>query len=263
MVECKICTQKCNNIFKATILEKYEVQYFQCESCSFIQTETPHWLDEAYSNAITSLDIGLISRNISFSDLLFPKIQKYFGAKSKYLDYGGGYGMFVRMMRDKGLNFYRQDIYCENLFAKHFDISDLENKNDFVLVTAFEVFEHLENPLQEIQKMFIHAPSILFSTIVQAKDTFKSKEDWWYFIPETGQHIALYSYKSLEVIAKHFGKQLYSNGSSLHLMTNKALPSKVLRKSLSKKILGRLYHDNYNSLQQSDFLMIKELLKQK
>ena len=26
--------------------------------------------------------------------------------------------MLVRMMRDNGFNFYRQDTYCENLFAK-------------------------------------------------------------------------------------------------------------------------------------------------
>jgi hypothetical protein len=54
------------------------------------------------------------------------------------------------MMRDKGFNFYLHDTFCNNLFAKHFDISDLPNYNSFDLLTAFEVFEYLENPIDEL-----------------------------------------------------------------------------------------------------------------
>ena len=55
--------------------------------------------------------------------------------------------MFVRIMRDKGFNFYRQDIHCQNLFAKHFDISNIKITEKFDLLTAIEVFEHLEDPM--------------------------------------------------------------------------------------------------------------------
>lgn len=41
---CKICNQKTKEIFQAKILNKYEIKYFHCEHCSFLQTEDPYWL---------------------------------------------------------------------------------------------------------------------------------------------------------------------------------------------------------------------------
>ena len=48
----------------AIVLSKYPVQCFRCGTCRFIQTETPHWLEEAYSEALGSLDTGVMWRNI-------------------------------------------------------------------------------------------------------------------------------------------------------------------------------------------------------
>ena len=62
-MNCKICDNNTNPIFKTKVLNKYDVEYFKCTQCSFIQTEKPYWLDESYSNAITQLDIGLANRN--------------------------------------------------------------------------------------------------------------------------------------------------------------------------------------------------------
>jgi hypothetical protein len=45
--------------FRHTVLRKYDVQYFQCGGCGFLQTETPYWLDEAYSSAIVTADTGI------------------------------------------------------------------------------------------------------------------------------------------------------------------------------------------------------------
>jgi len=39
--------------------------------------------------------------------------------------------VYVRLMRDEGYNFYRQDVYCENIFAKSFDVEDLKEKKFF------------------------------------------------------------------------------------------------------------------------------------
>ncbi|MGY0039755.1 hypothetical protein [Pedobacter sp. NJ-S-72] len=47
--------------------------------------------------------------------------------------------------------------------------------------------------------------------------------DWWYFIPETGQHIALHTKKSLEYIARSLGYNFYTDGQSNHLFTKKEL----------------------------------------
>ena len=70
---------------------KYDIKYFQCGNCGFIQTEKVFWLKEAYGNAITSLDIGILDRNnfllknvTKIIDICFPK-------SKIYLDFAGAY----------------------------------------------------------------------------------------------------------------------------------------------------------------------------
>ena len=64
------------------------------------------------------------------------------------------------------------------MFSKHFDIS--ENPGVRIdIVTAFEVFEHLTNPLVEIEKMLKYAENIIFSTVLVPKNVTDFK-DWWF-----------------------------------------------------------------------------------
>ena len=243
---CMICNHETKKIFNTDVLNKYKVDYFQCPSCDFIQTEKPYWLDEAYSEAITKLDIGIIYRNIHFSNKITHFFNNnLFSSDGIYLDYGGGYGIFVRMMRDKGFNFYRQDIFCNNLFAKHFDISDLSNDAKFNLLTAFEVFEHLENPLDEIQNMLLLADTIIFSTLLLPFHNV-NPQNWWYFIPETGQHLSLFSLKSLKYLSKKFNLHLYSNEKDLHIFSKNKLNYNPFEKA-NKSFFTRIKHKLFNS----------------
>jgi hypothetical protein len=73
---------------------------------------------EAYSSAITKLDVGLTYRNITLSDRVNKILIRYFNPKGIFLDYLGGYGLFTRLMRDKGFDFYNTDQYCQNIFAE-------------------------------------------------------------------------------------------------------------------------------------------------
>jgi 2-polyprenyl-3-methyl-5-hydroxy-6-metoxy-1,4-benzoquinol methylase len=220
---CKICGSNSTKIFSEKILNKHIIDYFQCNDCHFIQTEHPYWLSESYSSAIASTDIGLVSRNISLQNSTAWIIKNYFDYKAKFLDYAGGYGLFVRLMRDNGFDYYRQDIYCENHFAKYFDVSEVDETIKFELVTAFEVFEHLVNPMEEISKMFAFSDSVVFSTELQPKNKMNSTDDWWYFAKETGQHVSFYTIKSLEVIATKLNCYFYSNNRNLHIFTKKEL----------------------------------------
>ena len=67
MCNCNICQTPMNPIFTGKILQKYNVQYFQCPKCGFISTEKPYWLDEAYSDAIADSDTGYVYRNLDFA----------------------------------------------------------------------------------------------------------------------------------------------------------------------------------------------------
>lgn len=224
-MNCNICNQNSAPIFKNIILNKYDVDYYKCKNCGFIQTEEPFWLNEAYENAITSLDIGIIERN-SILKIEVEKIINYCFIDSKiFLDYAGGYGIFTRMMRDKGFNFYHQDIYCENLFAKHFELKDMD-KYFFDLVTAFEVLEHFNNPLDEIENIFKLGNNFIFTTELIPENFTK---DWMYIAPETGQHISFYTHKSLKIIADKFGFNVYSKNDFIHIFTKKQLTESQLK----------------------------------
>ena len=254
--KCKICQKATKCIFETDVLNRYKAKYFKCLNCGFIQTEKPYWLEEAYKSAITDLDLGLISRNIFFSEIINKIILNTFSHNSKFLDYAGGCGIFTRLMRDKGLNFYREDKYCTNLFAKTFDVKDLKEKQKFELVTAFEVFEHFENPIKDIKKIFKYSDSIIFSTELQPEIEISNEHDWWYFTPETGQHVSFYTLKSLELLARKYGYNFYSNSSNLHLFSkHKFIDNPLINFDSNKSTeLPKL-----ETLLQRDFNFIKKL----
>ena len=81
-MNCKLCNSQTNNLFSKTILSKYQANYFQCTKCRFIFTINNSWLQEAYSNAITSLDIGLVNRNIRMLNAI-PRILDGFVTNGK------------------------------------------------------------------------------------------------------------------------------------------------------------------------------------
>ena len=68
-LECPISNKKMNPVFSETILGKYKVQYYYSEESGLLKTEHPYWLDEAYQEAISDLDTGLVARNISNSNI--------------------------------------------------------------------------------------------------------------------------------------------------------------------------------------------------
>ncbi|MFM9267672.1 glycosyltransferase [Tychonema sp. BBK16] len=229
-MKCNICDSPTNSFGAARVLKKYNVEYFQCSNCGFVQTEEPYWLEEAYSEAIASSDVGMLSRSTMFSNATNNIIFNLFNHNAKFLDYGGGYGVFVRMMRDFGFDFYWYDKYCKNIFSQGFE-ADENSSYSYELVTAFEVFEHFVKPLEDIQKIFKFSRNILFSTKLLPANNPKPSE-WWYYAIDEGQHISIYTSKTLSIIAEKFNLNFYSNGDSLHLFAEKEIPHQLF-KSLS------------------------------
>jgi glycosyltransferase involved in cell wall biosynthesis len=218
-MRCKVCDSRSKFFFSNKIINKYDVSYFQCSSCGFVQTEDPYWLDEAYSSPITDSDIGILMRNEMLFQLSGNIIMTFFNHDAKFLDYGAGYGLFVRMMRDRGIDFSWNDQYCDNLFSKGFEGSVEE---PYELITSFEVFEHLVDPVETIGRLTQSSKNILFSTELLPPSN-PTADDWWYYCPHEGQHISIFTLKSLAIIAERFGLNLYSNGSFFHLLTEKSI----------------------------------------
>ena len=235
-MNCNICGNISSKIFKRQILLKYEVEYYQCHTCGFIQTEEPYWLSEAYQKAINAEDTGIVQRNILSAKRTSTLIYFLFKKNGQFVDWGGGSGLFVRLMRDYGFDFYWNDPYADNIFARGFEYDKPKN-HTIELVTAFECFEHLPNPLQEIERMLSLSRSLIFSTVPFHSGT-PNPDTWDYYGFTHGQHIAFYSLDSLRTIAKIYKLNFYSNKKSFHLLTDKRLNHTMYNFLLKLSLFG-------------------------
>lgn len=232
---CKICGGKEENIFQAKILDKYNVDYYYCSNCGFLHTEEPHWMEEAYKSPIDPRDTGMLARNIAFSRKTAVLLYFLFDRHGRYVDYAGGYGIFTRLMRDIGFNFFWYDLYAQNLIARGFEYN--QEIKDIELITSFESFEHFADPVHEMEKMLNLSRSIFFSTLILPTPP-PGPEDWDYYGLSHGKHISFYSVKALEIIAGKFGLTLYTNGTDTHLFTTKRLNDKFFRLLLKSSYAG-------------------------
>jgi len=89
---------------------------------------------------------------------------------------------------------------------------------------AFEVFEHIEDPLRFLQEVFqlYECRTMIFST-----ETFYGgipPKDWWYYGFESGQHITFYQQRTLALLAKSVGCRYYKINSNLRMITDLDIP---------------------------------------
>ncbi len=222
---CRCCHAVALRFGQARLLGRHDVAYFRCTTCGFIQPEEPHWLGEAYAEAIAATDLGLVRRNLLQAPVVRAVLRACFNPAGHFVDYGGGYGLLVRMLRDDGYDFLRHDPMCRNLFAQGFDAAPGEQAE---LVTAFEVFEHLVDPPAELEKMLTFSRSILFSTLL-VPDPAPQPGDWWYYCLETGQHVALYTAEALRRLGARHGLRLLTDGRSLHLLPDRPVNAALFR----------------------------------
>lgn len=234
MATCKICDASSTVIFSADVLGKYRTAYHQCGNCGFIQTDEPHWLSESYTSAINDGDLGPINRAVVTSKQIEGLLLGMFDKTAKFVDYGAGYGVLVRLMRDMGFDFYWEDPYCENIFAKHFVANPDEH---YELLTAFEVFEHLADPIGGTKIMARYSDNIFFSTLLIPKDF---KHDWWYLAPQHGQHVAFYTQRALEILGEKLGLHLCTDGVGTHLLSRMTLSNQQFRFFMSGRFVARI-----------------------
>lgn len=218
---CKVCNNVAQKVFFSHVLQRHAVDYFFCSHCSFLQTSAPTWLDEAYQNSINLSDTGIMQRNIYFSEVTAILLFFLFERDARFVDFAGGYGIFTRLMRDFGFDFYWNDPFTKNILARGFEYkSDDFAKID--LITCFESFEHFENPIKEIERLTALSKNILFSTAI-LPDPLPAPCEWWYYGLDHGQHIAFYRTATLKFIADKLGLNFATDGKSLHIYSQKKI----------------------------------------
>lgn len=223
---CRLCgAPSPKRVGAARVLGRHEAVYASCAQCDFLQVSAPGWLDEAYSEALSDLDTGVLVRT---QDMIcrvrLLGLALGIAPDDPCLDFGGGYGLFVRAARDAGLNFHWHDRRARNLLARGFDgrLGD-----SYRLVTAFEVFEHLLDARADLDAIFGPRPgAVLAGTALHSG----FDPDWYYLFPETGQHIGFFSERTMAFVAERYGyRALCSPQVTLFLPVSEPLEGLRLR----------------------------------
>ena len=253
---CRICSIPVSEVFSSTLLKKYSVKYFQCSQCGYVQTEAPFWLEEAYITSINNSDTGIMMRSFWHRNIASTLIYSLFNQQGKFLDYGGGYGVFVRLMRDVGFDFYWQEKHTENLFVKGFEFTE-SKINTVEIVTCFEAFEHFVDPVFELDNLLSISRNVLLSTEFIPEPT-PSPDEWWYYGMDHGQHIGFFQKKTFDYLAEKHQINFYTNGQNIHLLTEKQIPQSAF-KWITKvsKYITPLIQKRMESLTWKDFEKIK------
>lgn len=229
VMSCPICDGVLEFSFAEKVLCKHDAIFDYCQTCGFLRARDPYWLTEAYSSAIASTDTGLVMRNSSVACKLASVLYGVMGERGQglYVDVAGGYGMLTRMMRDYGFDFYWSDKYCDNLMARGFEYSP--KLGSCLAVTAIEIMEHVEDPIAFVRDALKQTKA---NTFIFTTELFEGSpprpEQWWYYSFETGQHIAFFQRKTLEVMAKKLGLS-FATGGGLHIFS---------KRSINKRLLG-------------------------
>jgi Methyltransferase domain len=247
---CRVCGKDAGFFFTKKTLGKHDVAYFKCASCGQVQTEEPHWLEEAYRDDDSKLDVGMADRCVWTAQTMVALAWLLkIGPEEPCLDWGAGTGLLVRLCRDYGMNFFYFDRYPRNVFARGFE-AEPSNQKKWACVSAFEVAEHLPSPLADFGELFRLSPRyIVFSTLLYNGEA----PDWWYFT-DNGQHVAFYTRRSLELIGSHYGYRLASNGRDLHLFSKETIRDSLLSKARKhRQKLAQRYRKKFGSRMDTDF----------
>jgi hypothetical protein len=259
-IQCRVCGCSADFFFTKQILRRHDVSYFKCPGCGQVQTEQVFWLAEAYEKLSFQRDVGMADRSIWTALTTVALAHRLgIGPMEPCLDWGAGTGLFVRLCRDHGMNFYYRDPYAQNIFARGFEAPDAEASGKWAGVTAFEVVEHFPDPSKGFAELFAHSPRfIFFSTLLYESQA----PDWWYFTDD-GQHVAFYTRKSLEILGQRAGYHMASNSSDLHAFSRDRIADRILdscRKSRER--IARRYRRKHGSRILGDFDHINLLLRQ-
>jgi hypothetical protein len=215
-VDCPICRALANSAFSVCIRNERNVPLFQCTRCSFYFFAEPDWLAQSFSEELNELDLGSVARSHFVADFVtavFPLRKSGYTA----LDWGGGDGLLTRLLRERGINCVWQDPFVKPRFVGA-AIYEPSSRVDVTVVS--EVFLHLTNPVSVLRLLLSQSELVIMTAVVPPKDM---TAQWWYLMPETGQHVSFYPLPALEALATQTSSRLYSDGRFFHVFSRRKL----------------------------------------
>ena len=199
-------------------------ELYSCSECEFAFYPDQNWITQSFSDELNSLDIGSTDRTLIAADYLGVLLNSQKLRDGSFLDYGGGYGLLSRIMRDRGFSFKSYDPFTKQIFPTSSQTNNnlLEQKHD--AITLIEVALHFEDPLEEFRRLLQLTDILVFTAVLTDE---KLNSDWWYLSPETGQHIALFSTRTLEILAEQLGVNVTTDGKFFHIFHRDRLTARA------------------------------------
>lgn len=175
---------------------RIKTQLVHCCNCDFLYLENPHWLEKAYRHGFLG-DTGYVQRNLEqarFTRLLML-CHDFISKQKKCIracDLGTGIGLFPRIMRDYGYDFWGTDQFSDMQLIKPYINPVFKSE----ICTSFEVVEHIQSLTDFMLKNIMDSEIFLFSTLLRDDREIPSN-DWWYYAFKLGQHISFHSRESI------------------------------------------------------------------
>jgi len=245
-------------------------RYDLCFACGSVQISKAPWLVKAHNGGIVETDTGTVSRSTNFARD-FTLVMHLEGRKfTSGVDFGGGSGLLTRLLRDRGFDCKSFDPYADQFLASGFVVEPLGAEKEYDFLTLVECIEHLENPFQVLERFGMNKHLLIFTTetISEPPPNPSDKNPWWYYSPESGQHISFASNRGLEALRLRLKFAHYYTISGLHIFSrDKINPMTIwLSKFPRLWLILAMYVDHKSkqkySLSDSDSKVLKQILNQ-
>jgi len=233
--DCKVCgsevrpfgridfNRSCEDVRSSALAPAgYEIPYVRCVRCGLIFTSAfDQWSTHEFSSLIYNEEYILVdpdfieSRPRNHATMISTELRS-FESQIHGLDYGGGNGLFAKLMQKFGFNDYQS---YDPLIAEF----SVKPEKLFNLITCFETLEHLHQPISaanDISSMLDDQGIVFFSTMIQPENIRDIGTSWWYIAPRNG-HITIYTKLSLNIMWRNLGFEFASFNDNYHVAYKK------------------------------------------
>ncbi len=200
------------------------IYYRRCDACGFLFTEAfDDWSPEALLKYIYNDDYVLVDPDyvvVRPTNNAGVVAKAFEGARAELsiLDYGGGSGLFARLLVERGFRAATYDPFSA-FSARPQAISSFEL--DYLFPRLSEQCRVPHNKIvADMNGMLAAEGVILFSTLTQPANFAELGLRWWYVAPRNG-HVSLYSQRGLTILFEKHGMQIVSFSEVFHMAFRK------------------------------------------
>lgn len=208
----------------------------KCKVCGFVfcgeipsdQTLNEHYKNYSYTKEITCSPLT----KLSYQNLL-KELEPY-RKNNKILDVGCGRGFFLETAREMGWEVYGTEFSataCQLLRDKNITIAEgvlstnSFNNVQFDVITSFEVIEHINNPIEEVEKFYeiLRPNGLLYITTPNFNSYLRYILKAEYNVITYPEHLSYYTKKTLGkllVKSRFKKKKILTTGVSLSRFAN-------------------------------------------